>query len=68
MMTFFQQYGSQLVLKIWQHIYISGLALLLGTIVAVPLGILLTRVKRGAATIMGIASVLQTVPAMALLA
>lgn len=68
MMTFFQQYGSQLVLKIWQHIYISGLALLLGTIVAVPLGILLTRVKRGAATIIGIASVLQTVPAMALLA
>ena len=68
MMAFFQQYGGQLLLKIWQHIYISGISLALGAIVAVPLGILLTRLKKGAGIIIGFASVLQTVPAMALLA
>lgn len=67
-MAFFQQYGGQLLLKIWQHIYISGISLALGAIVAVPLGILLTRLKKGAGIIIGFASVLQTVPAMALLA
>jgi len=55
-------------MKTWQHIYISAIALALGIIVAVPLGILLTRVKKIANVVMAIASMLQTIPAMALLA
>lgn len=68
MISFLQTYGAQLILKLWQHIYISAFALALGIIVAVPLGILLTRVKRIANVVMAIASMLQTIPAMALLA
>jgi len=68
MITFLQTYGTQLLLKTWQHVYISAIALALGILVAVPLGILLTRVKSIANVVMAIASMLQTIPAMALLA
>ncbi|MFC6293981.1 ABC transporter permease [Lactiplantibacillus daoliensis] len=68
MITFLQTYGTQLLLKTWQHLYISAIALALGIIVAVPLGILLTRTKKISGFVMAIASMLQTIPAMALLA
>lgn len=68
MITFLQTYGTQLLLKTWQHLYISAIALALGIIVAVPLGILLTRAKKISGFVMAIASMLQTIPAMALLA
>ncbi|MFD0898205.1 ABC transporter permease [Loigolactobacillus binensis] len=68
MITFFQEFGGQLLLKTWQHIYISAIALFLGVIVAIPLGVLLTRYKKIAGFTIGLASVLQTIPAMALLA
>lgn len=57
-----------MITKTGQHLYISAFALALGIIVAVPLGILLTRMKRGANFVITLAGVLQTVPAMALLA
>lgn len=68
MITFLQTYGMQLLLKTWQHLYISAIALALGIIVAVPLGVLLTRTKSISGFVMAIASMLQTIPAMALLA
>ncbi|GEK29463.1 ABC transporter permease [Furfurilactobacillus siliginis] len=68
MITFLQNYGGQLLFKTWQHLYISGIALFLGVLVAVPLGVVLTRFKKAAGIVIGLASVLQTVPAMALLA
>lgn len=68
MITFLQNFGGQLIFKTWQHLYISGISLFLGVIVAIPLGVLLTRFKKIAGIVIGLASVLQTVPAMALLA
>lgn len=68
MITFLQTYGTQLILKTWQHLYISAISLALGILVAVPLGILLTRTKAISGFVMGLASMLQTIPAMALLA
>ncbi|AVK60285.1 choline ABC transporter permease [Lactobacillus sp. CBA3605] len=68
MITFLQNYGGQLLLKTWQHLYISAISLALGILVAVPLGILLTRTKAISGFVMAIASMLQTIPAMALLA
>lgn len=43
MMNFLNEYGSDLLLKTWEQLYISLIALGLGIIVAVPLGIALTR-------------------------
>ncbi|MGX7395523.1 ABC transporter permease [Carnobacterium mobile] len=68
MADFFASNGSDLLLKTWEHLYISAVALMLGVIVAVPLGIVLTRFKRVSSVVMGLATILQTVPSLALLA
>lgn len=68
MMHFLSVYGMQLLFKTWQHIYISAISLGLGILVAVPIGVLLTRTKRIANVVISIASMLQTIPALALLA
>ncbi len=43
MQQFFHQHGSEILSKGFEHLYISGLALIIGIIIAVPLGVLLTR-------------------------
>ncbi|BDR55584.1 choline ABC transporter permease [Xylocopilactobacillus apis] len=68
MVEFLSEYGGQLFQEILQHLYISAISLGLGIIVAVPLGILLTRAKKIAGLVISLTSVLQTIPAMALLA
>lgn len=65
---FLQNNGSELMLKTWEHIYISYLAVFLGIIVAIPLGVALTRVPRIAQWVIGSVSVLQTIPSLAILA
>lgn len=67
MRDFFAQYGSELLLKTWQQLYISLISVSLGIIVAVPLGILLTRKKKYAGAIMKVVGILQTIPSLALL-
>lgn len=68
MNQFLQEKGNELITKIGEHIFISGVALLLGVLLAVPIGILLTRTKKTAAVVIGLTSALQTVPSLALLA
>lgn len=68
MISFLNEYGSDLLLKTWEQLYISLIALSLGIIVAVPLGIALTRFPRTAKVTISICSMLQTVPSLALLA
>lgn len=57
-----------IIIKTWEHFYISVFALILGIIVAVPLGILLSKTKKIAKVVMSIVSVLQTLPSLAILA
>lgn len=68
MANFFNEYGGQILTKSMEHIYISAIALGLGILAAVPLGILLTRFPKAANIIIGLATILQTVPSLALLA
>lgn len=68
MISFLQANGVQLLVKTWQQIYISFISLGLGIIVAVPLAVVLTQLPKVAGFVIGLASVLQTIPAMALLA
>ncbi len=65
---FFSEYGSELLVKTGEHLFISFSALLLGIIVAVPVGIMLAHTKRIAGFVIGIASVIQTFPSLAILA
>ncbi|WP_373842336.1 ABC transporter permease [Limosilactobacillus sp.] len=68
MMQFLNQHGTALLIKTWEQIYISFSALLLGIIVAVPVGIAILRYPKTAKVVIGVANVLQTVPSLALLA
>lgn len=65
---FFTNYGGEMLFKTWEHLYISLIAALLGIIVAVPLGVALTRFPKGAGFVMGILGVIQTFPSFAILA
>lgn len=67
MQAFFTEYGAQIFSNTMQHIYISFAALLLGAIVAIPVGILLTRLPKIANVVIGVTSALQTIPSLALL-
>lgn len=50
------------------HLALTLVALALGVAVSVPLGVLVTRSRRLEAPVLGVASVIQTVPSLALLA
>lgn len=68
MISFFTDNTADILLKTWEHLYISFIAILLGTLIAVPLGILLSKTKKIAKIVLTITSTLQTVPSLALLA
>ncbi|MBO0453259.1 MULTISPECIES: ABC transporter permease [Enterococcus] len=66
-MNFWTEYGNEILLKFWEHFYLSFLAIFLGILVAVPLGALLTRVEKGSETVIKVVGVFQTIPSLALL-
>lgn len=68
MLQFLSDNSSDLLIKIGEHLTISMVALLLGVLVAVPIGVVITKNKMVAKVVMSIASVLQTIPSLALLA
>ncbi len=68
MLEFLKLNYMDILNKTLEHLYISSMALVLGIIVAVPLGIILTRTKKISNIIIGLASLLQTIPSLALLA
>lgn len=65
--NFWNQYGAEILLKFWEHFYISFSAILLGTLVAIPLGAVLTRMKKGSETVIRLVGFFQTIPSLALL-
>ncbi|CAM3727346.1 osmoprotectant update ABC transporter permease/substrate-binding subunit OpuFB [Mesobacillus zeae] len=50
-----------------QHVQISFIALILAVVISIPLGIYLTRKKKLAEVVIGVAAILQTIPSLALL-
>lgn len=68
MLEFLQQYGQTLLQKIAGHAMISLSALTLAILLAVPLGIIVSRKRILAQVLIAIASVFQTIPSLALLA
>lgn len=67
MIDFLRENFSQLIVKIGEHLLISSLAIALGIVVAVPAGIAVTRSKKLSVILITIASILQTIPSLALL-
>jgi glycine/betaine/carnitine/choline ABC superfamily ATP binding cassette transporter, membrane protein len=67
MIDFLRENSSQLIVKIGEHLLISSIAIALGIVVAVPAGIAVTRSKKLSVILITIASILQTIPSLALL-
>lgn len=67
-MSVFRSRQNELIQLIWEHLQLSLIALLLAILIAVPLGLALTRSKRLAEPIIGVTAVLQTIPSLAILA
>ncbi|MCU5745309.1 ABC transporter permease [Staphylococcus sp. SQ8-PEA] len=68
MMDFLHNNGQELLKKAWEHLEISIIALLIAIVVAVPIGIMLSRMKRTSNVVLTLAGVLQTIPTLAVLA
>ncbi|WP_042223666.1 ABC transporter permease/substrate-binding protein [Oceanobacillus manasiensis] len=66
--TVFQDRKGQLLETLWEHLQISLISLLIAILIAVPLGLILTRYPRVAEPIIGISAVMQTIPSLAVLA
>jgi osmoprotectant transport system permease protein len=57
-------YGPQVLHDLEPHLFLTGVALLIGVLIAVPLGILLTRFPRQAGPVIAVVSVFQTIPSL----
>lgn len=68
MKAFLEEYGGELLQKTGEHFFISIVSLLIAIVIAVPLGILLSKTKKLASFVLTLAGVLQTIPTLAVLA
>src|SRR5580692_6471261 len=64
---FMHQQSAKLLQQTIQHIGLTFISLLIAVLIGLPLGIYITRHKRAAGLVLGIAGVLQTIPSIALL-
>ena len=66
MSEFLDQYGSQIGRLTFEHMWLTGSAMLFAVAIGVPLGILLTRREGLARPVLAVANILQTIPSLAL--
>jgi osmoprotectant transport system permease protein len=59
---------AALARRTWTHLELCAIALALGALLAIPLGLYLERHRRGAEPVIGLLGLIQTVPSLALLA
>lgn len=67
---FLQERYTDILILLGEHLYIALFSVILGCLFAIPLGILLTKLKRGVVTSAAftVANIFQTIPTIALLA
>ncbi|MGV3244951.1 ABC transporter permease [Staphylococcus sp. 11261D007BR] len=68
MMSYLAENGNELFTKTIEHLYISVIALLIAIVVAVPIGLLVSKVERLSKIVLTVAGILQTIPTLAVLA
>ncbi|NHM30684.1 ABC transporter permease [Neobacillus terrae] len=67
LLQFISSRHSEILQIIWQHVYISFISVGAGFIVAIPLGIILTKFEKLSKYILGFVNIIQTIPSLALL-
>jgi osmoprotectant transport system permease protein len=66
MSEFLQQYGGEIAQLTMEHLWLTCAAMLFATMIAVPVGVMLTRKPGWAKPVIGVANVLQTIPSLAM--
>lgn len=66
MTGFLSQYGSEILTLTFEHLWLTGFALLFATAISLPLGIWLTRAPRWSGPVLGVVNILQTIPSLAM--
>lgn len=65
-LSYLATHQSELARRLWEHLYLVGISVGLAVVVAVPLGIALTRRPGWRGPVLGVTNVIQTVPSLAL--
>ncbi|WP_047486846.1 ABC transporter permease [Terriglobus sp. TAA 43] len=65
-MSFLRLHLHELLQLVFEHLWLTGSAMLFAALIAIPAGIWLTRHERWARPVIGFANVVQTVPSLAL--
>jgi len=63
---FISQHGWEIARLTFEHLWLTGGAMLLASAIGLPLGVLLTRRESLARPVIGLANIVQTVPSLAL--
>ncbi len=66
MSVFLSRHGWEIARLSFEHLWLTGSAMLLAVAIGLPLGIVLTRKKALAKPVLAVANVIQTVPSLAL--
>ncbi len=66
MLPFLHRYGAQIGRLTFEHLWLTGSAMLWATLIGLPVGVLLTRREALARPVLTVANILQTVPSLAL--
>ncbi|MDD4600488.1 Glycine betaine/carnitine/choline transport system permease protein OpuCB [bioreactor metagenome] len=67
LLAIWQDRSADIIAATVQHIELTALSLTLAILIAIPLGVFLTRHKKWAEPIIGVTAVFQTIPSLALL-
>jgi len=67
LLNIFKTRYDDILLASWEHLQLTFISLLIAILIAIPLGILLTRHKKWAEPIIGVTAIFQTIPSLALL-
>ncbi|EPC2919646.1 ABC transporter permease [Listeria monocytogenes] len=68
LIDYYQTNGSYVMEEFWRHFLMSAYGVIFAAIIAIPLGVYITRKKRLAGWVIQIANIIQTIPALAMLA
>ena len=66
MTSFLKLHAAEIARLTFEHLWLTGFALLLAVAIGLPLGILLTRYERLAKPVIAIANIIQVIPSLAL--
>jgi osmoprotectant transport system permease protein len=64
----FEQWDARVSVFFWEHLRITGIALLVAVLIALPLGLLISRVRWLSTPVLGLLNILYTIPSLAFLA